>query len=1451
MRCKSQGELYRFGGGTGVATTQVDIALTLGGEEVVETVDVLSGGLPLLLGREFGSARHLWCGICEGEVWQRAGADFRLVGRNQSKGLMLLSLIGEVEAADFPLCEQALAGTVREEAPTPRAEACEADRSVEARPGPEEGDATEAGWKVWPRRKSVRKAKGVQQAERAAAAMATPSGGRTTQPEAAEDESSVVESLNGQESEVNQESEGVEEGAAAEAAPKGGNRIAEAAEELTGEEPEPRTEPLKSQVRDAGTLPKRLRLTDAQLRKLHAKGHRPPARMFKFLCGTLSKQDREKHKAALEELRARCEKVRDECEGCNRMVPKESSGTRMPRDEVEYLGRVWLDVMTLDRAAGVYALGILDEHTHDIALPVMLGHGTEEVIEAYEDRWSSLRGASHATLSDRGRELLAESTVELLNKEATTADQTPAYDSDAHGRIERVFATVRWALDRIVVAEGAPRSLKEWRKVMRGIENDHRNVITVGGYSSAQRATGRGCCDVVQLGDHSPATLGAAHSKEVRRLLELKELARGEYMKARNSRALAQMLAERVRPDVRPYAIGEAVYFRRPKDATGTTRKSQWCGPGVVSAVVQALTSDTQHYKVNHGGQLIDVSRRDIRGVRERAPGENRPLVLPQQLPEERQEAEAGGAKVRPLDGDHAAVVKAVQAAVDSEKRRGPGRPPGSKNRAASTPAEARARRKAEDPAESKAAVKPDSRWAPRTFGQYERTDVTADELQQAGKAGATEIGPSPGEQSKSGTTTQSSLEPLCDHPAEVKQSTPLRDPIPTEVDPASVAGNFGSRDIRCHASVPEADDAEAPVALAANVGGAQMCDIASVDGSDEGQDCGLGFDRCVRTLLAFATQKMDTGATTDTQLEDQNQYEFTWDDVAPEEQEAARMQGLKDYDENGCWETDPSEALTKAELLAFDPDADILGAHWVDKSKLMERDGAIVLAGRSRWTPHGYDEQDPGSVESPTPTQATLRMVHCRGMRKRRVKISFDLGSAFFHSKKKEQSRTWIKEPPELRQADGKVRYRKLYVDVPGTKRGPRSFYETLMDHMIEGGCVRSKVDRCLLYLHDAHGTELGELCVHVDDGMGYVEESAVSWLEAHLSERFMVKFKVVGWHEPHEFTGYECIESEDGCEINQHKYIKAKIFAVPISKQRAKATNSLITEIERSQMRAALGSLRWVHRTSLEIGYELHRASQWVTNENCTVERLNRLNKVIKYLKMGRKEHDAPRDFSPILPSLFIPRLSDDVGMKVVLVADAGDPPNDELYRGKWQGCYVVGIAEDVAPPMIYEHCTHRRDEAKFAPIIWKMSSTRRVAGNSFDGESAIFIEGLDCALSVANECEESEFGLRPGLWERHVLRMDEEATYPVIAIEGHTDSNDLVTASRSLTYPRGFEKRRKSDIADIQQLQALGRMRDVVKIRGVTNPTNAGTKKLSFEDPTMARLRNMQCGFYTPDF
>ena len=137
---------------------------------------------------------------------------------------------------------------------------------------------------------------------------------------------------------------------------------------------------------------------------------------------------------------------------------------------------------------------------------------------------------------------------------------------------------------------------------MRSVENDHRNVIQVNGFSSSQRATGRGCSDAISMHDHNPATLAGGEQVAVQRLLVLADSAREAYVRARSSRALQKLLSERTRPEARSFSIGEAVFYRRPKDPTGKTKKGVWLGPGVVAAVVAALTSDVQHYKINHGG---------------------------------------------------------------------------------------------------------------------------------------------------------------------------------------------------------------------------------------------------------------------------------------------------------------------------------------------------------------------------------------------------------------------------------------------------------------------------------------------------------------------------------------------------------------------------------------------------------------------------------------------------------------------------------------------------------------------------------------------------------------------------------------------------------------------------------------------------------------------------------
>ena len=81
----------------------------------------------------------------------------------------------------------------------------------------------------------------------------------------------------------------------------------------------------------------------------------------------------------------------------------------------------------------------------------------------------------------------------------------------------------------------------------------------------------------------------------------------------------------------------------------------------------------------------------------------------------------------------------------------------------------------------------------------------------------------------------------------------------------------------------------------------------------------------------------------------------------------------------------------------------------------------------------------------------------------------------------------------------------------------------------------------------------------------------------------------------------------------------------------------------------------------------------------------------------------------------------------------------------------------------------------------------------------------------------------------------------------LEGHSDSNDLVEASRSLVFSRSITKRQKGDVCDIQELLELRALRELVKVLGTENPTNAGTKKLSYEDHTMHRLREITRGRY----
>ena len=240
-----------------------------------------------------------------------------------------------------------------------------------------------------------------------------------------------------------------------------------------------------------------------------------------------------------------------------------------------------------------------------------------------------------------------------------------------------------------------------------------------------------------------------------------------------------------------------------------------------------------------------------------------------------------------------------------------------------------------------------------------------------------------------------------------------------------------------------------------------------------------------------------------------------------------------------------------------------------------------------------------------------------------------------------------------------------------------------------------------------------------------------------------------------------------------------------------------------------------------------------------------LNRLNKLVRILKR-----------TP--PVLMLPRLNKDLPLHAISIGDAGEPQDDAIFRGKWHGSYCVGISNRVAEESPYNPLEHPKNQRPFCPIIWHSGLTRRVANASFDGEALISVEASDAGLAVQAHLEEVECGVRQTLLDRRMTgagylerRRPTNDAMDIVTLDLDCDANDVVTAARSIVPLRGFSKRRKGDMYDLRELLELRYLRRINKIKGKTNPLDAGTKRLAWECPTMTRLLHLQHGRYTADY
>jgi len=1615
---KKEPRKYVFGGGVSFSKWCVRIEYQLASGTQYMWVDLVTGSLPLLLGREWGNGQDAWIGCREGVVLARSARGYQTVATNAARGLILISLCGEVDVREVTGSKAVLAAA-REQAQTYDAQEAStvADSESEAEdlePGQHAESRSCAGsdvadgdqqvlageqaeskegttdeyrrvvlssvpeldqWQRQGRRKSRRGA-GTQSAELVDGGK-TPLTGAGLRPQAtsrfevlreehtAESEDSeerVDESSGSEESQESSEAAAESDQSERRKVPResakrrkvkskgrlgssGPNSCdvrvdavdpgvmdrAAGCDSVDGDGGAPSSRQVRpsdggqrgsaraaknDSVRSSTSCGVLGKFTQAQMLRAHRGGHRKAEALLKYFVARLSNADQEKLKAGDKlEFKRRLNNVISTCEGCKRRLKIIKRGSIVPQ-ELAYMQRNWGDVMVVSRAEKHYALAVIDDATRDICLEYSPSTGHRDLCDAYFFRWASMRGKSEKlTLftTDEEASLRAPPALEWFSAQGVTKNCTAAFDSDAHSTVERLLADIRESLD-ICYAEAKPQNVREFRWLIYSLENDHRNIVTRGGFSSSQRAFGRGSSWLLERWERELPEFGTYECDDVRRLMEIQHESRKALFQVRCKRTGYALDKERLRPQARLYDIGELVYYRRP-DVKG---RSTWLGPAIVAAVVpEPEPSSAVRYKVDHNGNVISVGGKDhIIGCDEYKIGDSNPLMANEILKEANQYTED---EPVPQELDGALQAHDVQEAADeqvetlrrkriiavrkqmrNDKKRPRGRPQGSKNKikkVKKTATLTRVRKWTGASADRAAAAVVGMSFIGGTRKPI--AEVNGDTRREDPGAGVSIFALTPEKSvcSSEGECVFDFVNRNCNK--ENKMPNRYVNFVDDEMaslcsssdNESNVSSDDSDSDFSDHDFVENLEvlklsgadtdhanlncqEGRPPVSQVTQHAGRQkkvkrrekrtknrqqrssgFCTLASGELQFE-QELSEGDSVATQTRRAFlAALQASKGVGRPTQAEPETKlkkldseleaYGYTWNDVPEDEKEKAYAKGIADYDDADCW--DRTNLYSAEEVRAYGNEVGeeqvLFRGHWELKAKV---EGGRLI-GRARYVPHGFQEADPGPVDSPTVSSTAMRCVELDGLKRRWTKFKFDIGSAFFDGDYCKKQNLWVQVP-------GTNAFARLKKEVPGTKGAPRSFYQSLVDHLLREGCLRSRQDLCVFYVYE--GVEkVGEMCVHVDDGYGWAksEEQAKAIL-AMLERRFKkVKFRIVPPGEPCEFTGSTWTELLDGSGTvqEQHHYLDLKLQAPDVEKYRAKQQFDLVTEDERGEMRTCNGAARWASRTNPEILYELSRLSTWTSQPDCQVQQLSRAAKMVRTMKNGYRENGTPAGTEGTKSHIFLPRLNEKALVKITMPFDAGEPSDDGIFRGKWMGAFAVGVQE------LIEEETEENvlDRTKFGGVHFHAGLTKRVANSSFRGETVTGIQGLDAAIPTALMVEELIYGIRPSLLERLACEMEGvetgfERSVCLVPIDVHSDCEDLCKVCENLTFKNDTIKRTKTDVFDFRELLDFKVIRELRHISGTHNPLNAITKKMSRDALTMHRFREMYMeGRYQP--
>ena len=302
----------------------------------------------------------------------------------------------------------------------------------------------------------------------------------------------------------------------------------------------------------------------------------------------------------------------------------------------------------------------------------------------------------------------------------------------------------------------------------------------------------------------------------------------------------------------------------------------------------------------------------------------------------------------------------------------------------------------------------------------------------------------------------------------------------------------------------------------------------------------------------------------------------------------------------------------------------------------------------KARLVARGFEEMLTDRVDAPTVNPTSLWLFFSICASNSWNAESFDITSAFLQANDIDRE-VFINPPPDARK-NGILW--KLLKPMYGLGDSSRQWYFTLREHLLNVGCVVSKLDKTVFRYYD-NGKLAGILVTHVDD----VLHAGNTKFNDVIVKTMFSKFKISRqYKDSFIYLGLN-VEQDKAAGIitvDQESYAK-NIKPINISASRRKALDECLTEEEQESYQSTLGKLLWLcGRTRPELSYDATELSTFVKSPK--IKDLITMNKTVKQISES--------------PSRLIFRAMDlkTDAIKVAVYSDAGlgNLPNNNSSRG-----------------------------------------------------------------------------------------------------------------------------------------------------------------------------------------